>query len=122
VPPHAYDWHAATKENDRLKRQLAAARAANPGGPAEERAAAKLLSEIAWLKEALAKAQRENGRLKKELNYEMNWRTGDAPKPPSKAEWRAIQRCLHPDGHPTERDKTIAFQAFSALKLNVTEQ
>ena len=108
----AYDWGALTKENDRLKRQLAAAPAANPGGPAEERAAAKLLSEIVRLKETLAKAQRQTDRLKEELNLARNsafrnWLAGDdAPKSISKRDWRAIQTCLHPDGHPTEKQRS----------------
>ena len=127
VPPHAYDWRAATKENDRLKRQLAAARAANPGGPAEERAAAKLLSEIARLKEALAKGQREIARLEEELDLARDsafrkWLAGDnAPKSISKRDWRAILICLHPDGHPTEKQRTRAFQVFNGLKIDVTE-
>jgi len=46
------------KENSALKKQLAAARAANPGvGPAEEAAAGRLARENNQLKEALAKAE-----------------------------------------------------------------
>jgi predicted RNase H-like nuclease (RuvC/YqgF family) len=52
------DRNRLSQENSALKKQLADARAANPGvSPAEERAAGRLAREIDRLKEALAKAE-----------------------------------------------------------------
>ena len=73
---------------------------------------------------ASGKLKREVARLKEELNLARNTRLRDwfdPPIPISKHDWRAIQICLHPDGHPTEKQRTKAFQVFNGLKINVTE-
>ena len=95
------------KENTALEREVGRLRRENER---LNRSDEKLKREVVWLKEELSLAR--TSRLRDLL---------DPPISISKRDCRALQRCLHPDGNPSEKQKTEAFQVFSALKMNVTE-
>jgi hypothetical protein len=53
----------------------------------------------------------------------MAWATAKAnPASLSKRDRRAILAALHPDGAPTQMQKTEAFQLFNGLKVNETDE
>jgi hypothetical protein len=134
----AFNAHSVLRrENEQLKRQLADARAANPGvTPSGEKAAGKLVREVDRLKVALARAEArlaaDPGEVAKLMQQLKAARTRAAnavaeananPVSLSRSEWRKLNIVIQPDSgaHASDKARTEAAQIFNRLKLHVRD-
>jgi hypothetical protein len=101
----------AARENDRLRDALAKAEAKLAADPGE----------VAKLERQLKAARTRIQTLT--VERQMGWDAARAnPASISKRGRRKILAALHPDGSPTQRQKTEAFQLFSTLKVHETDE